>query len=157
MKKVLFVCLGNICRSPTAEGVFKQLVESAGLSNRILTDSCGTAAYHVGEPPDKRSIKAAAKRGYDLTALRARKFDRNDFQTFDYILAMDNANYSDLYRIGGHAQPEKLKLFLEFHPDPAWTEVPDPYYGGEEGFNLVLDLCEQAANSLLDQLRRELA
>ncbi|HET8705504.1 MAG TPA: low molecular weight protein-tyrosine-phosphatase [Pseudomonadales bacterium] len=157
MKKVLFVCLGNICRSPTAEGVFKHKVNAAGLASRIISDSAGTAAYHVGEPPDKRSIRAAAKRGYDLSSLRARKFERSDFQHFDYILAMDNANYSDLYRIGGNSHPEKLKLFLEFHPDSNQIEVPDPYYGGEDGFNLVLDLCERAADSLLDHLRRELA
>lgn len=155
MKKILFVCLGNICRSPTAEAVFKHKVQAAGLAGKILSDSAGTAGYHIGDPPDRRSMSAAARRGYDLSPLRARKFDPADFHAFDYILAMDKSNYADLYRVGGDAHPQKLKLFLDFHPESHWIEVPDPYYGGAEGFDLVLDLCEQAADALLEQLRGE--
>ncbi len=156
MKKVLFVCLGNICRSPTAEAVFTQYVKKAGLSEFVAVDSAGTGGYHVGEPPDKRAVKIAAKRGYDLSQLRARKFEIQDFELFDTILAMDNSNYSDLYRLADAAQRKKLRLFLDYHPDPDWSDVPDPYYGGAEGFEQVLDLCEEASKYLLENLRKEL-
>lgn len=155
--RVLFVCMGNICRSPTAEGVFRHLVAEAGLQEHILSDSAGTHDYHVDEPPDSRTQRAAVKRGYDLAALRGRQVTRNDFDEFDYILAMDETNLRLLERLCPPPHAHKLKLFLEFSGDPALREVPDPYYGGAEGFERVLDLAEQAARGLLEHLRRQLA
>lgn len=153
--KVLFVCMGNICRSPTAEGVFKHFVAKADLAAHILSDSAGTHDYHIDEPPDLRSQRAAAKRGYDLAALRARQVSLRDFGEFDYVLAMDEANLRLLERLCPPSHAHKLKLFLEFSGDPAVREVPDPYYGGGQGFERVLDLAEQAARGLLEHLRRQ--
>jgi protein-tyrosine phosphatase len=153
--KVLFVCMGNICRSPTAEGVFKHFVAKADLAAHVLSDSAGTHGYHIDEPPDLRSQRAAAKRGYDLAALRARQVSRRDFDEFDYVLAMDEANLRLLERLCPPSHAHKLKLFLEFSGDPALREVPDPYYGGGQGFERVLDLAEQAARGLLEHLRRQ--
>jgi protein-tyrosine phosphatase len=150
---VLFVCTGNICRSPTAEGVFKHCVEKAGLAARITSDSAGTHDYHVGEPPDPRTQAAARRRGYELGELRARRVRRDDFERFDYVLAMDEANLRQLERICPQQHAHKLKLFLEFG-DGAPREVPDPYYGDPDGFERVLDLVERAAQGLLRHLDR---
>lgn len=155
--RVLFVCMGNICRSPTAEGVFKHFVAQAGLEEHILSDSAGTHDYHVGEPPDPRTRRAAAQRGYDLAALRGRQVTRRDFDEFDYVLAMDETNLSLLERLCPPSHAHKLKLFLEFSGDPTLREVPDPYYGGAQGFEQVLDLVEQASRGLLEHLHHRLS
>ncbi len=151
--RVLFVCMGNICRSPTAEGVFKHFVERAGLAGLVTSDSAGTHDYHVGDPPDARAQNAAALRGYDLSALRWRQVSRCDFSEFDYVLAMDVANLRLLERLCPQEHRLKLKLFMEFGADLAVREVPDPYYGTEDGFERVLDLVEQASRGLLEHLR----
>lgn len=147
--KILFVCMGNICRSPTAEGVFRHLVEQQRLGGQIIVDSAGTHDYHVGDAPDPRSQAAAARRGYDLSGLRARQIVRDDFRTFDYVLAMDEVNLGLLQQQCPDDCRERLKLFLEFADDGALREVPDPYYGGAQGFEQVLDLVEHAAHGLL--------
>lgn len=153
--RVLFVCTGNICRSPTAEGVFRRVVAQAGLEGRIFIDSAGTHDYHVGEPPDLRTQRAAALRGYDLSRLRARRVEAVDFAKFDYVLAMDEVNLRFLERLCPRVHAKKLHLFLEFTVDPVEREVPDPYYGGGEGFERVLDLVEQASAGLLRHLREK--
>lgn len=152
--RVLFVCTGNICRSPTAEGVFRQLVAQAGLAERVSIESAGTHGYHVGEAPDPRTQRAAAARGYDLSAQRARRVERKDFADFDYLLAMDETNLQILKRLCPPQHAHKLKLFMEFGSDPAVHEVPDPYYGGAEDFERVLDLVEQASRGLLQNLQK---
>jgi protein-tyrosine phosphatase len=150
--KVLFVCLGNICRSPTAEGVLRVLAAREYPHLTLEIDSAGTADYHVGEPPDRRTVAAAGRRGYDLSGLRARQLVPEDFLRFDYLLAMDRANLSALRvrRIAGATA--ELALFMSFAPDSGRDEVPDPYYGGAEHFEQVLDLCEIAARGFLDGL-----
>ncbi|OAD19180.1 Low molecular weight phosphotyrosine protein phosphatase [Candidatus Thiomargarita nelsonii] len=148
MIKILFVCMGNICRSPTAEGVFTHLVTQAGA--QISIDSAGTHDYHIGEPPDLRSQKAALKRGIDLSSLRARQVTQADFTKFDYILAMDRHNYQILQSLCPPEQQHKLHLFLDFAPELNRHEVPDPYYEG--GFEYILDLVEAASRGLLDTL-----
>lgn len=152
--KVLFVCMGNICRSPTAQGVFEQLVHSHGLADRITVDSAGTHAYHVGNPPDKRSQAAAQGRGLDLSTQRARQVKGDDFRAFDYILAMDRANLDDLLRHGSPEQRGRIRLFMSFASRWESDEVPDPYYGGSTGFERVLDMVEDAAEGLLAHIRR---
>ena len=152
---VLFVCMGNICRSPTAEGVFKRQVEEAGLVGRVLSDSAGTHDYHVGDPPDPRTQFAANRRGYDLSALRGRQVSRHDFSEFDYVLAMDLANLRLLERLCPPQHVHKLKLFLEFATGTESREVPDPYYGGAQGFEQVLDLAEQASRGLIEYLQEQ--
>lgn len=152
--KVLFVCMGNICRSPTAQGVFEHLVKSAGLTDRILIDSAGTHAYHIGNPPDRRSQAAAKERGIDLSGLRARKVDVLDFEHFDYILAMDHSNLQDLQELIQQQEHERLHLFMRFATRWDVDEVPDPYYGGSSGFERVLDMVEDAAEGLLAHIRR---
>ena len=150
---VLFVCMGNICRSPTAEGVFRHHVELAGLSEAIAIDSAGTHAYHVGDPPDRRARAAAERRGISLGDLRARRVRDEDFERFDYIVAMDTDN---LERLKDQSPPEhhgKVRLFLEFS-SMREREVPDPYYGGPAGFERVLDLVEDASRGLLETLSR---
>jgi protein-tyrosine phosphatase len=154
---VLFVCTGNICRSPTAEGVLRKLAADAGLAHRIRVDSAGTHGYHVGEAPDARAQAHARRRGYDLSDLRARRFSREDFHTFDLILAMDREHHAILARLAPSSAGQKLRLMLEFARRPGGDEVPDPYYGGPDGFELVLDLIEDAAEGLLDHLKAELA
>jgi protein-tyrosine phosphatase len=152
---ILFVCMGNICRSPTAQGVFEYLVENEGLSGRIRIDSAGTHAYHVGETPDSRAMEAASRRGIDLSAQRARRVAEVDFQRFDLVLAMDRDNYHDLLALCPTEQSGKLRLFLEFAPEAGIEELPDPYYGGGTGFERVLDLVEQAARGLLAEIRQQ--
>ena len=157
MVRVLFVCLGNICRSPTAEGVFKQLVDARGLADRIDVDSAGTGGWHVGDPPDPRTVRAARARGLDLSTLRARQVTRADFERFDHVLAMDEANLRALQLLRPQAPHRaRLRLFLSCAPDVGCVEVPDPYDGGPDGFERVLDLCEAAAAALLDEIAREL-
>ncbi len=155
MVRVLFVCMGNICRSPTAQGVFEYLVERQGLSSLIRIDSAGTHAYHIGERPDERAAQAAMRRGIDLCKQRARRVTENDFLLFDYVLAMDRRNYEDLLAFCPPAHRPKLRLFLEFAPELAEDEVPDPYYGGATGFERVLDLIERAAEGLLAEIRQQ--
>jgi protein-tyrosine phosphatase len=153
---VLFVCLGNICRSPTAEAVFRERAARAGLDKYIHVDSAGTGNWHVGHPPDRRAIAHAARRGYDLAPLRARQVSREDFRRFGWILAMDESNLRDLQGLqpaefGGH-----LGLMLDFAPTLGLRDVPDPYYGGVDGFERVLDLLEEASEGLLAQVGRGL-
>lgn len=151
---VLFVCLGNICRSPTAHGVFETLVRRQGLADKILVDSAGTGEWHIGHAPDRRTVAAAKLRGYDLSQLRARQVSAEDFQRFHYILAMDNSNLNDLKSLQPKGYAGELGLFLNFARLPT-PEVPDPYYGDEDGFDHVLDLVEQGAEALLSHLRRD--
>lgn len=154
---VLFVCTGNICRSPTAEGVFRDRVARVGLSGRILTDSAGTHGYHIGDPPDARSIRRARARGFDIADLRARKVDPADFGRFDLILAMDRGHLTHLSRIGPPGSRDRLALFLDFVDGPQQGgEVPDPYYGQADGFDHVLDLVEAGADGLLRAVRHRL-
>lgn len=155
--RILFVCLGNICRSPTAEGVFRTLVESAGLSDRIEIDSAGTGHWHIGNPPDRRSQQHAVRRGYDLSGLRGRQVDVEDFARFDLLIAMDGSNQADLSRMApDSAARARIRLLLEFADGVHETEVPDPYTGGAAGFEHVLDLVENACAGLLDEARRRL-
>jgi len=154
MVRVLFVCLGNICRSPTAEGVFRHVVERAGLLDRIEIDSAGTHAYHIGDPPDARSQEAARRRGIELGGLRGRKATSEDIERFDYILAMDEENLANLRAICPVGLDEKVRLFLEFAPNRPEREVPDPYFGGESGFERVLDMIDEASHGLLVHLRQ---
>ena len=153
---VLFCCMGNICRSPTAEGVFRHHVELAGLENRIRIDSAGTHSYHVGHAPDPRSQAAAAVRGYDLGALRARQVALKDFAEFDYILAMDHDNLAELRRIAPQEYLSRAKLLMQYSARGAGSDVPDPYYGGAQGFEQVLDMAEDACAGLLDTIKKEL-
>lgn len=150
--RVLFVCLGNICRSPAAEGVFRHLVAEAGLSDGFVIDSAGTGAWHMGEPADERMQAAAHQRGVRLTS-RARQVGRSDFDDFDWILAMDDSNLSHLRRLARPTDHERIRKFRDFDPDDAGADVPDPYYGGPEGFDDVLDIVERTARALLDHLR----
>lgn len=150
---ILFVCMGNICRSPTAEGVFRRLADERGLSPYLRVDSAGTHAYHVGEPPDPRARKAALARGVDLSVLRARRVDHGDFYQFEHILVMDEQNYADLMDMRPPDATGKVRLFLEYAPHLKIREVPDPYYGGTNGFERVLDMVEDASTGLLDSLQ----
>jgi len=150
---VLFVCTGNICRSPTAEAIFRKLATDAGMA--VTADSAGTHGYHVGEPPDPRAQKAAAKRGYDLSALRARTIEGADFRRFDLILAMDQEHHAILSRIAGSSAEHKLKLMMSYARRFKERDVPDPYYGGPQGFERVLDMLEDAAKGLLESLHRD--
>ena len=147
---ILFVCTGNICRSVTAEGVFRKLANDAGLGHLIKIDSAGTHGYHIGDPPDPRTIAAARSRGYDLSKLRARKLDRNDFERFDLLLAMDDDHYRIMGRMAAEAEAGKVKR------RSTHTIVPDPYYGGPDGFELVLDLLEDSCEGLLAEMREAL-
>lgn len=151
--RVLFVCMGNICRSPTAEGIFRQLVVQQGLAGQIVADSAGTHDYHVGDAPDARARAAAARRGYDLSGLCARQVVPDDFSRFDYVLAMDSVNLSLLRLSCPEPYRSRLRLFLEFAQEVELREVPDPYYGGDQGFETVLDLVENAAAGLLRHIR----
>ncbi|WP_142850562.1 low molecular weight protein-tyrosine-phosphatase [Telmatospirillum sp. J64-1] len=155
MVKVLFVCTGNICRSPTAEGVFRHLVAQAGLSGRIAADSAATHDYHIGAPPDPRTCRAALERGVDLRDLRARQVSADDFLEFDMVLAMDEGHHRLLSRLCPPGFENRLAMFMDFAPHLGVSEVPDPYYGGPDGFETVLDLVEAASRGLLDHIRRE--
>ena len=150
---ILFVCMGNICRSPTAEGVLRGLLQRSGLAGRVEVDSAGTHGYHVGDPPDLRAQKAARERGYDISGLRGRKVSGADFIRFDYILAMDRDNLGLLREACPPEHRHKLKLFLEYAMNFEEDEVPDPYYGGPAGFERVLDLIEDGARGLVEALR----
>ena len=155
MKKVsvLFVCMGNICRSPTAEGVFRHLVRQEQLEDRVHTDSAGTHAYHIGNPPDTRALATAERRGIELHDLRARRVLAEDFDLFDYVLAMDRDNYEILSTICPPGYETRLRMFMEFAPHLKIAEVPDPYYGGASGFERVFDMVEEAAKGLLAEIR----
>ena len=150
--RVLLVCLGNICRSPTAEGVLRALAAREYKGLKLEVDSAGTANYHVGEPPDRRTVAAARRRGYDIAGLRARQVCPDDLQDFNYVLAMDRANLDELDHFAQRPPRAHLGLFLEFAPGCGVDEVPDPYYGSQEDFERVLDLCEAGARGLLQKL-----
>lgn len=152
---VLFVCTGNICRSPTAEGVFAKRVREARLEDRVQVDSAATHDYHPGKPPDARSQRAAARRGYDLGGQRARVIVTEDFETFDYILAMDRGHLAILMRDCPPRHHGKLQLFLTYAEGLETEEVPDPYCGSGVGFEIVLDLVELASEGLLEHIRRK--
>ena len=152
--RVLFVCMGNICRSPTAEGVFRHLAEQAGLSGQLHIDSAGTHAYHTGEPPDHRARAAAERRGMSLEGIFARRVTEDDFERFDYVIAMDEDNLERLRAEAPTQHHDKVRLFLEFGSSEE-REVPDPYYGGSAGFERVLDLVEEASRGLLETLSRK--
>ena len=155
MVKVLFVCMGNICRSPMAEGMFRRLLKSAGLAEQVYVDSAGTHSYHIGAPPDTRSQATALRRGIDLRNLRARQVTESDLVEFDYVLAMDRDNFEHLQVLCPDPQLQRrVQLFLDFAPDLPEREVPDPYYGGSGGFERVMDLVEEAAQGLLTDIRQ---
>jgi protein-tyrosine phosphatase len=153
--RVLFVCMGNICRSPTAEGVFREFARRHAPDLALEVDSAGTHDYHVGEPPDPRALKAASTRGLDISGLRARQVEAADFERFDLILAMDRLNYETLRERSPPAFRSRIRLLLEFADDASREDVPDPYYGGPQGFEEVLDLLEEAAAGLLAEVRRK--
>ncbi|NOQ87505.1 MAG: low molecular weight phosphotyrosine protein phosphatase [Gammaproteobacteria bacterium] len=152
MVKVLFVCMGNICRSPTAEGVFRHMVEQLNVEDEISIDSAGTHAYHVGNQPDARAQHAALKRNIDLSSQRARRVSADDFAQFDYVIAMDESNKDDLLSICPADYEDRIHLFLDFS-ECNESEVPDPYYGQGRGFEIVLNLVEDASDGLLKHIR----
>ncbi|TVP51857.1 MAG: low molecular weight phosphotyrosine protein phosphatase [Halomonadaceae bacterium] len=154
--RILFVCLGNICRSPSAHGVFRQRVSQAGLEAKLLIESAGTGDWHLGKAPDRRSAAVAMSRGVDISDLRARLVTSQDFHAFDYLLAMDNSNLADLQAMAPANHGATLGLFLDYATaSGAIREVPDPYYGGDQGFEHVLDLVEDASDGLLLTLRQK--
>jgi protein-tyrosine phosphatase len=157
MYRVLFVCTGNICRSPTAEGIFRRMVDDAGLAHLVEADSAGTHGYHVGEAPDARSQAAARTRGYDLSGLRARQVHRKDFADFDLLVAMDRGHHAILTRLAPSAESHKVRLMMSYARALGHEEVPDPYYGGPDGFEVVLDLLETASRGLLVEVSRRLS
>ncbi len=146
---VIFICMGNICRSPTAEAVFRQQLGRAGLQDWVTVDSAGTHAYHIGNPPDPRSTATAAERGYRMDVLRARQVTPADIEQFDFVLAMDEANLAILQQLAPAHLRDKPQLFMQFAPDYGVTEVPDPYFGGALGFEQVLDMVEEACTGLI--------
>jgi len=153
MVKVIFVCLGNICRSPSAEGVMQHLIEQKGLEDKIKVDSAGTIAVHAGERADSRMRSHAQKRGYDLTSISRQFKAHTDFDEFDYVIAMDNSNFADLLAITRkESDKNKISKMTDFSTSSKYTEIPDPYYGGSQGFELVLDLLEDACKGLLDHI-----
>jgi protein-tyrosine phosphatase len=153
---ILFVCMGNICRSPTAEGVFRRLVAERAPGLAIRIDSAGTHDYHEGDPPDRRAIVAAARRGIDIRNLRARMVEQPDFERFDLLVAMDRLNREVLLDRSPQQYRDRVRLFLEFAPAIDEEDVPDPYYGGPVGFERVLDLAEEASKGLLDEVMSRL-
>jgi protein-tyrosine phosphatase len=152
--KVLFICTGNICRSPTAEGVFRRLVQTNNLRDKIEIDSVGTGSWHIGHPPDERSQKAASQRGYNISDQRSRLINKKDISDSDYLLAMDTDNIQTLKRMITKDKQNKPMCFLEFAPHLKQLNVPDPYYSGLNGFELVLDLIEEASKGLLIHIRK---
>ncbi len=154
MVRVLFVCTGNICRSPTAEGVFRNMVETAGLAGRIEVESAGTIAYHAGEPPDARAQEAALERGIDLGHQRARQLEDADFLGFDYLVALDTSHLIRLNELCPDGEGHRIRTLMEFAPRFGVDDVPDPYYGAMGGFDRVFDLVEAGAAGLLDEIRR---
>jgi low molecular weight protein-tyrosine phosphatase len=152
--RILFVCMGNICRSPTAEGMFRQVLATRAPDLDIEIDSAGTHDYHVGEPPDRRAVEAAHRRGIDLSGLRARTVRGHDFTYYDLILAMDEQNVRELKRQAPQSVHERIRLVMDFAPAAMTRAVPDPYYGGAPGFEQVLDLLEEAAEGLVQELRQ---
>ena len=157
MTNVLFVCLGNICRSPSAEGVFRTLITEKGLTNQFHIDSCGTIDFHTGEAPDPRAQKTAAGRGIDISQLQARQYHPEDFAKFDYILAMDHSNKKDLLNACPPENHQKIQLFCSFTQHHTEVEVPDPYYGGPRGFENVYDLIQDASDGLLTAIQSDMA
>lgn len=154
--RLLFVCLGNICRSPSAENIMNHLIEQAGLSHQIICDSAGTSSYHIGSSPDRRMSSAAAHRGISLKG-QARQFEIADFEQFDLILAMDYDNYQDILSLDRRKKyREKVRLMCDFASHHKDREVPDPYYGGEEGFNRVINLLLDACSGLLEEVKHKL-
>ena len=149
---MLFVCLGNICRSPTAHGVFETMVQRRGLSDVVLVDSCGTGGWHVGEAPDRRACAQASERGYKLDHLRARQLAPDDFDRFDYVMAMDRMNLQDLQALCPPSFDGHLELFLPYGAGQSVDEVPDPFYGADDGFSRVLDMIEAASEGLLAEI-----
>ncbi len=149
--------MGNICRSPTAEGVFRQLIEEHGLSDSVTTDSAGTHAYHVGEPPDRRAQATAKNRGFDISDLRARSVAVDDFDLFDYIIAMDADNHANLLALSPELHHDKINLFLNYAPELQKSEVPDPYYGGARGFEDVFDMVTAASEGLIADIKNRKA
>ena len=154
MIKVLFVCMGNICRSPTAHGVFRELVKKHKLGDKIHVDSAGTHSYHIGNPPDSRSQATARQRGIDLSDLQARRFTSADFAEYDYVIGMDHANIADMRAIRPKDGKARLQLMLEYSKKFTQAEVPDPYFG-EDGFEQVFDMIDDASQGLLESIRRE--
>jgi protein-tyrosine phosphatase len=150
--RVLFVCLGNICRSPTAEAVFQHLIEAKGLQELVSVDSAGTGSWHIGESPDDRTQDAALVRGIDMSKQRARQVSSNDFLQFDYLLAMDRQNLDSLVRMQPQEHDAIVDLFMNFSIRGVGEEVPDPYYGGVNGFNIVLDMIEEASHGLITSI-----
>lgn len=154
MTRVLFVCLGNICRSPTAEGVFRRALEGAGMGEQVMIDSCGVGSWHVGKAPDQRAQAAAKRRGIDLSQLCARQLTASDFLDFDYVLAMDNANLQAIHALKPAESQAHVGLFLDFS-GASGSEVPDPYYGGDQGFEDMLDMIEAASHGLIQHLKSD--
>ena len=157
MIKILFVCTGNICRSPSAEAIFRHLVADAGLSHEFVADSVGLHGFHVGEPPDARAVAAAARRGYEMQTLRARRMQREDFDRFDLLLAMDDGHLSSLHSQCPPNRADRISLFLSVAPGCGETDVPDPFYGTMEDFEQSLDLIEIGAREWLAHFQRQLA
>lgn len=156
MIRILLVCMGNICRSPTAEGVLRHFIRSHNLGDQVEVDSAGTHGYHVGEAPDSRTQRAAAARGYNLSQLRSRKVARQDLDYFDLILAMDKSNLDNLRRLADPEQQSRIKLFMDYARNFEDKEVPDPYYGLGHGFDLVLDMVEDASLGLIEEIKQQL-
>ena len=152
---ILFVCTGNICRSPTGEAVLRRMAHAAGLGDAVTIDSCGTHAYHVGQPPDARAREAGEQRGYDFSSQRARQVSTADFDRFDLILAMDGGHFDRLQRAAPARHGNRIRRFLDFAPDIGRRDVPDPYYGGSEDYELALDLIEAGCRGVVAMLLEE--
>ena len=152
---ILFVCTGNICRSPTGEAVLRRMTEAAGLGNAVTIDSCGTHAYHTGEPPDARARDAGERRGYDFSGQRARTLSSADFDRFELILAMASGHFDRLMRAAPATRADRIRLFLDFAPGTGRRDVPDPYYGSPEDYELALDLTEAGCRGIVAMLLEE--